>query len=122
MTVLAVDHFDGVPVARIAFDVDASNAGRVSDQLAACVPKDVNDLVVDLSQTRYLDSAGIDMLFRLHQRLSERRASLHLVIPPDSQLARLAAIVALPSAMPVHAGMDEALRAANGAVQAPDAA
>jgi anti-anti-sigma regulatory factor len=40
------------------------------------------ELIVDLSGTRYLDSAGIDMLFRLAQSLGQRRATLRLVIPP----------------------------------------
>jgi anti-anti-sigma factor len=111
MTGVEVEHFDGVPVARIVVDVDAANATRLRDQLAACIPHGTYQLVVDLSATRYLDSAGIDMLFRLHQRLHQRRGSLRLVIPPSSQLARLADIVALPSAVPVHDTLAAALAA-----------
>lgn len=102
MTGVDVEHFEGVPVAHIVVDVDSANAIKLRDQLAACIPEGTYRLIVDLSLTRYLDSAGIDMLFRLHQRLHQRRGSLRLVIPPTSQLARLADIVALPSAVPVH--------------------
>jgi anti-anti-sigma factor len=106
---LDVEHFDGVPVARPREDIDAANAGHMREQLAACLTPEADGLVVDLSDTRYVDSAGIDMLFRLGERLGQRRATLALVIPADSQLQRLAQIVALPRAMPVHATLPQAL-------------
>ena len=67
--------------------------------------------MVDLSETRYLDSAGIDMLFRLSERLRERRARLLLVIPQASQLARLARIVGLVRAVPSYETVEHALGA-----------
>jgi anti-anti-sigma factor len=115
VTGLEVEHFDGIPVVRILVDVDSANATKLRDQLAGYLPRGASDLVVDLSSTRYLDSAGIDMLFRLNQRLGQRRGSLRLVIPPGSQLARLADIVALSSAMPIHAMVAEAIEAATDA-------
>ncbi len=112
MTGIEVEHFDGIPMARILVDVDSANAPKLRDQLVACVPQGAASLVIDLSPTRYLDSAGIDMLFRLHQRLSQRRGSLRLVIPPSSQLARLADIVALPNVVPIHGTIADAIEAA----------
>jgi anti-sigma B factor antagonist len=109
MTSLEIEHYEGVPVVHVAVDVDSASALKLRDQLIACVPHGASDLVVDLSTTRYLDSAGIDMLFRLNQRLTQRRGSLRLVIPPESQLARLAKIVALPSAIPVHPSVEDAI-------------
>jgi anti-anti-sigma factor len=110
---LKVEHFDQVPVVRTPADIDAANAMKVRDELMACVEHQAFELIVDLSDTRYLDSAGIDMVFRLSQSLSQRRASLRLVIPPDSDLVRLAEIVALPSTIPVYADVNAALEAAS---------
>jgi anti-anti-sigma factor len=109
MISVQVQHFNKVPVARLPSDVDAANAPLLAERLVATVGEHARDLVVDLTATRYLDSAGIEMLFALNQRLLDRRARLHVVIAPDSPLARLADLVALSSAMSVHPDLDHAL-------------
>jgi anti-anti-sigma factor len=106
---LSVEHFNHIPVARLQGDIDAANATRVRDQLAHCMSNNVDTLVLDLGETSYLDSAGVDMLFRLNERLRQRRSRLLLVIPPDSKLVRLAELVGLPRAIPVYPNVDEAL-------------
>jgi len=107
-----LERHDGVPVVRPTGDIDAANATSLREQLADSMGQDVDRLVLDLSGVRYLDSAGIDMLFRLGELLRQRRAALLLVIPHDSNLARLAEIVGLSQALPVHPSVDEALGAA----------
>jgi anti-sigma B factor antagonist len=109
MSALNVERISGVCVARPSEDIDASNARRVSDALVACLDEGSDDLVLDLSDSRYVDSAGIDMLFHLHELLRDRRGRLLLVIPAQSNLARLAEIVALPSAVPVYDTLQRAL-------------
>lgn len=106
-----LERVDGIPVARPNEDIDAANAGIVHEQLAAALGPDAGCLIVDLSGIRYLDSAGLDMLLRLAERLSHRRATLLLVIPEGSQLTRLAAIVGLPSAVAVHPTLHDARKA-----------
>lgn len=109
MTGLEVERIDNVPVVRSRQDIDAANATQVREELIRFLDKGAEGIVLDLSATRYLDSAGIDMLFRLNERLRQRRASLQLVIPAGSNLQRLAEIVALPSAVPIHETVEEAL-------------
>jgi anti-sigma B factor antagonist len=111
VSAVRTERVDGVCVARPREDIDAASARRVRDALAECVDEGCDSLVLDLSETRYVDSAGIDMLFRLSELLRERRARLQLVIPRESNLARLAAIVALPSIVPVHETVALALAA-----------
>jgi anti-anti-sigma factor len=106
---------DGVTVVALPTDVDASNAARVRKELVSAVPHGSRDVVVDLRDTRYLDSAGIDMLFRLGQRLTERRAELRIVLPATSQLRRLAAIVGLEREISVHETLAEAVSRAREA-------
>lgn len=108
---LEVERHDGVPVARYRGDIDAANAARVRDALIEALGEAADDLVLDLATTRYLDSAGIDMLFRLSERLRQRRARLRVVIPPGSQLIRVAEIVALGSVIAVHESVEDALAA-----------
>jgi anti-anti-sigma factor len=107
---LEIERFDGVPVARAHEDIDAANARSVRDELTSCVGSAAK-LVIDLSETRYVDSAGVDMLFRLNELLRQRRVELVIVIPAGSQLRRLAEIVALPDAIAVHETVEQALGA-----------
>ena len=109
MSVLHLERRDGVPVARPGGDIDAANAVQLGEELVEAAGVDAVHLVFDLGEVRYLDSAAIDMLFRLGERLQQRRGALCLVIPSASNLARLAAIVGLPSVAPVHATVEQAL-------------
>jgi anti-anti-sigma factor len=103
---------NGVPVVHVKEDIDAANAAPTQQHLADALGPDALSLVVDLSDTGYVDSAGIDMLLRLSDRLDRRRARLIVVIPETSQLKRLATIVGLPEAMTIRPSLAEALREA----------
>jgi anti-anti-sigma factor len=107
---LEVERCEDVPVARAREDIDAANASAVGFELAEMIGSDPA-LVLDLSVTRYVDSAGLDMIFRLGERLSQRRARLVLVIPSKSPLTRLVEIVGLPGSMPVCETLEQALAA-----------
>ncbi len=108
MSPLEIERVDGVPIAHIHEDIDAANATATQQQLADALDPDASSLIVDLSDTRYLDSAGVDMLLRLSDRLDRRRAKLILVIPETSQLKRLATIVGLPDAIAIRPSLPEA--------------
>ncbi len=54
---------------RVSGDVDLSCAGTVESACAECLEDPgTTALVVDLSDTGFLDSSGIAMLVRVHQR------------------------------------------------------
>lgn len=112
MSSLDLERIDGVPIVRVHDDIDAANAATTQQQLADALDPDAWSLVVDLSDTRYLDSAGIDMLLRLSDRLDHRRAKLLLVIPDSSQLKRLAGVVGLPEAIAIHPTLRAAVKGA----------
>lgn len=122
MSQLKLERVDGVPVARIQADIDAANATVTGRQLEEALGPDASSLIIDLSETRYVDSAGIDMLFRLGDRLDHRRAKLMLVIPDSSQLTRLVSIVGLPDVIAVHPTLAAALQDAAGSAPAPSPA
>jgi anti-sigma B factor antagonist len=114
MSHLNVEQIDGVPVAHVREDIDAASAAAIQQHLADALGPDALSLVVDLSDTGYLDSAGIDMLLRLSDRLDHRRARLVLVIPETSQLQRLVMIVGLPEAIAIRPSLADALLDATG--------
>jgi anti-sigma B factor antagonist len=107
-----VEQIDGVPVAHVNEDIDVANATAIQQRLADALGPDALSLVVDLSATQYVDSAGVDMLLRLSDLLDHRRAKLILVIPDTSQLKRLATIVGLPEAVAIHSSLANAVQEA----------
>jgi anti-sigma B factor antagonist len=108
---LQVEHAGDVVIARPTEDIDTANARAVQRTLAACLDRDADHLILDLSAVRYLDSAGLDMLLRLSELLRHRRSELLVVIPGSSPLTRVAEIVDLPSIVPVHPTLADALAA-----------
>jgi anti-sigma B factor antagonist len=107
-----VEQIDGVPIAHVNEDIDVANATAIQQRLADALGPDALSLVVDLSATQYIDSAGVDMLLRLSDLLDHRRAKLILVIPDTSQLKRLATIVGLPEVLVIHPSLTDAVQEA----------
>jgi anti-sigma B factor antagonist len=106
---IEVERQAGTVVARLAGEVDMTNATHVRDELLAAVPNDVLGLVVDLEGCRYLDSAAIEVVFDMSRRLQRRRQELRLVVPDSSPLGRVLALTEVNSVAPVHSTLDSAL-------------
>ena len=86
---------------RITGEVDLSNARDVIDAVAHSVPDDVTLIVLDLSDTTYVDSAAIATLFRLSERLRDRRQDLRLVVPKASPIRAVIELTRLSQVIPV---------------------
>jgi anti-sigma B factor antagonist len=98
-----------VPIVTVEGEIDASNALEIADRMRVALSNQCNVLVVDLTPTTYIDSAGINVLFRLGVELRERQQELHVVVASESPIARMLAIVALERAVPTHATREAAL-------------
>ena len=109
---LAFERAGQAIVARLAGEVDMTNAEYVRDEITSAVPNDAHALVIDLSGTQYLDSAAIELLFELSRRLGRRRQQLRLVVPEASPLTRLLTLTDVGSVAPVHADLAAALGSA----------
>ena len=108
---VAVERQGETVVAHLNGEVDMTNAAYVGDELRSSVPNDATALVVDLSATRYIDSAAISLLFELARRLSRRRQSLRLVVPASSPLSRVLEITEINTTAEIHESVDSALAA-----------
>jgi anti-anti-sigma factor len=106
---IAVERRGGTVVARLTGEVDMTNASLVRDRLLDAVPNDVLALVLDLDGCRYLDSAGIEVIFDLSRRLQRRRQELRLVVPDSSPLGRVLTLTEVGTVAPMHATLDSAL-------------
>ena len=81
---LRIETADGVLVARLLGEIDLSNADVVRSGLARATSNEIVGAVIDLSKATYMDSAGINVLFHLRERLRVRGQELRLVVPPES--------------------------------------
>jgi anti-anti-sigma factor len=106
---IVLDRRDASVVARLSGEVDMSNASYVRDQLLASMPNEAIALVLDITGTRYLDSAAIEVLFEVSRRLARRRQELRLVMPSDSPLRRVIELTEVHTAAPVYESLEDAL-------------
>jgi anti-sigma B factor antagonist len=117
MTLLATvtdDRRGSVAIARVQGEIDASNVSWVQERLRAPLTNECDGLAVDLSETTYLDSAGIAMLFELSTALRQRQLRLRLVVADGSSIARMITLTGLAGAVPTHPSLEAALAAPGG--------
>ena len=104
------DALPGALVARPEGDVDMAVAPALrADLLAAVRARSATCLIVDLGGVEYIDSSGIELLFRLHGTLAADGTDLVVVAPPGSLAARLLGLVALGDIGEVRPSLAEAL-------------
>jgi anti-anti-sigma factor len=99
----------GNPIARIRGEIDMSNVGELSLTLQNSVVQTAAGLVIDFSETDYLDSAGLHFIFDLGKRLRDRGQRLYLVVPPGSPVAAVLDIVNVDSLAPRAESLEQAL-------------
>jgi anti-anti-sigma factor len=91
---------DGVRIARLRGEIDASNAWAVSRTLRESVSNQDLRLVLDLTEVRYVDSAGVTILFELRRLLKDHGQELVLIIPTDALIRRTLEVTTLLEAVP----------------------
>jgi stage II sporulation protein AA (anti-sigma F factor antagonist) len=106
---LDVEHRTDTSLIRIHGEIDLSNAAAVSRQIEDALSDGGSRVTIDLTGARYVDSAGLRVLFRLAQRLSARRRELSLVVPADSPVRATLEITGLADLVPIHEAPDPEL-------------
>lgn len=97
-------------VIRLHGEVDISNDREVLSAIEMAVPHSALRLIVDLTNTTYLDSAGLALLIRLAERLQARRQQMLIVSPRGSPVRTVLEITGLPSVVPLEARLEDAVR------------
>jgi len=106
---VAFEDVEGIAVARVRGEVDMSNATDVGTTLQEAIGHVSAGLVLDFSETNYLDSAGLHFVFDLGKRLRDRGQRLELVVPPDSPVESVLRIVNVQSLATVSPNLDGAI-------------
>jgi len=98
-----------VLVARMAGEIDLSNAEPLGVEIADATPPGAERVVLDLTEVEHIDSYGIFVIHGLRQRLRERETTLVLVIPKDGRIRRALELVRIHESMPVEEELEDAL-------------
>ena len=100
-----------VELAHVAGEVDASNVEDLTQQLLEGVSNQSRAVVLDLTDTSYIDSSGISLIFDAAARMKNRRQQLRLVVPPKSFVSEVLAAVSMSDSVPIVPTLAEALSA-----------
>ena len=106
----------GVPVVTAPAEIDTANAGQLRAILFEWHSRGHTTVVVDLTGTRFCDSAGLRELARAHKRAVADGGGLRLVTRADGAFMRIFTIIGLDNIIPHFATAEQALAEAPAAV------
>jgi anti-sigma B factor antagonist len=103
-----VDLIGGVPVVAAPAEIDITNADRLRAALLQAAAYGTETVVVDMTQTRFCDCAGLHTLVAAHQRARDDSGELRLVMSAPAVL-RIFAIAGIDQVIPRFTSLDQAL-------------
>jgi anti-sigma B factor antagonist len=106
-----LERHGAVPVGRLSGELDVTQVPVIRDRLFRALDNQGDALLIDLSDASYIDSAVVNLLFELAERLGTHQLRLAVVVPAGGLVDRVVAIVDLGSVADVHRDFDEAIAA-----------
>jgi anti-anti-sigma factor len=103
------DQGEGILIARISGDLDLSNLAAVQGALLDAMSNQAEALVADLAGVTFIDSSGVEMLFRLQQSLSVRQQRLAVAIPAEAPTRRALELSGAGGEVALYATVAEAI-------------
>jgi anti-sigma B factor antagonist len=106
---------DGTHVVAVAGEIDLFTVPEFKQHVTAAIDDGIGALVVDLTETTFIDSSSLGVLIGAHRRLKGRSGALSVVCSGDA-IVKTFRITGLDGVFRIVATLDEAL--AGGAVSA----
>jgi anti-sigma B factor antagonist len=100
--------YRGAPVVTAPQEIDITNAGELRAALLHAAARPGAVLVVDMTRTRFCDSAGLHALIGAHKRAQAEGRQVRLAVT-EAQVRRILALTALDGLIPVFTSLDQAL-------------
>ena len=99
----------GVPVVAAPAEIDATTAHRLRAALLHAAADRHPVVVVDMTGTRFCDSAGLQTLLAAHRRAQGEGGELRLVVPAAGTVPRVLSLTGIDRFLPCFASLAEAL-------------
>ena len=103
-----VEVVSGMPVVTAPEEIDITNAAGLRAALLEAAAQGSRTLVVDMAQTQFCDSAGLNVLVRAHKRARADGGELLLVISGAAVL-RIFAVTGIDHLIPTFLTLQQAL-------------
>jgi anti-sigma B factor antagonist len=107
-TSFPVELIEGVPVVTAPEEVDLANAALLQKALAEAAGPGQVLVVVDMSRTRFCDSAGLNALVAADRRARAEGGEVRLVVTGESVI-RIFELTGVARVVPVYGSLEEAL-------------
>lgn len=116
MTGLTVSQHADTPhqIVRVAGDLDFTVIGEVSEQLEPVLQRVSGRLIVDLSDTTFLDSAGIKLIYDIHGTLTARNQRLQVVVAAGNLVRRTLELTGTTESFALYGDVGSAVRESSG--------
>jgi anti-anti-sigma factor len=108
----------GVPVVAAPEEIDITNAVWLRAALHEATAQGNRTLVADMSQTRFCDSSGLNVLVRAHQCAQADGGGVRLVISAAAVL-RIFVITGMDRVIPIFPSLEEALAQTSARCEVP---
>jgi anti-sigma B factor antagonist len=89
-------------------EIDISNSEQVREELLSLLNRGPAVLIVDMAETTFCDSAGVNALVRAHKRATANGAEIRLVVSSPG-VQRVLDITGVDRLIPVHPSMTASL-------------
>jgi anti-sigma B factor antagonist len=107
----ATQRLPGVSVISVAGEIDSANAGLLDRHIQQTRRMPGEHVVIDLSEARFIGSAGLRVLLNTHTFARQHGGVLHLAAP-HPKVARFMDVTQAGTVLHVHATVEEAVIAA----------
>jgi anti-anti-sigma factor len=98
----------GLPVVRGPAEIDITNAGQLRAALLAAAAQGHATIVVDLTETSFCDTSGLQVLVLAHRRAAAEGGELRLVVRAAT-LLRLFSLTGVDHVIPNFTTLDQAV-------------
>jgi len=103
-----VEVVEGVPVVTAPEEIDIANATGLRAALLEVAEPGRALVVVDMSRTRFCDSAGLNALVAAARQARAEGGEVRLVVVGEA-VARIVALTGVDRVIPVYASLEDAL-------------
>jgi anti-sigma B factor antagonist len=103
-----VEVVEGVPVVTAPEEIDLANAAGLQAALIEAAEPGRALVVVDMSRTRFCDSAGLNALVAAARQARADGGEVRLVVVGEA-VARIVALTGVDRVIPIYASLEDAL-------------
>lgn len=108
---LTLDEERGLAVARLSGEIDAANADELRAQIVAALEGRSDDVVVDLTRVKYIDSSGIKALLDADHEIADRNQRARYVVVEGSPIGRIVSVTGLDGILAIDGSVLDAVAA-----------